>query len=34
MRNLEIFAELYDVKDIPGQLEKYLRLLGLWDRPR
>jgi ABC-2 type transport system ATP-binding protein len=32
MRNLEIFAELYDVKDIPGQLEKYLRLLGLWDR--
>src|SRR5512136_1216121 len=31
-RNLEIFAELYDVKDVRGQVEKYLRLLELWDR--
>jgi ABC-2 type transport system ATP-binding protein len=31
-RNLEIFAELYDIKDVRGQVEKYLRLLGLWDR--
>jgi ABC-2 type transport system ATP-binding protein len=31
-RNLSIFAELYDVQDVPGQVEKYLRLLGLWDR--
>jgi ABC-2 type transport system ATP-binding protein len=31
-RNLEIFAELYEVEDVPGQVEKYLRFLGLWDR--
>ena len=31
-RNLEIFAELYGVKDVKGQVEKYLRLLDLWDR--
>jgi len=31
-RNLEFFAELYGVKDASGQAEKYLRLLGLWDR--
>ena len=31
-RNLEIFANLYDVGDVPGQVEKYLRLLGLWER--
>ena len=31
-RNLSIFAELYGVQDVPGQVEKYLRLLGLWDR--
>ncbi len=31
-RNLEIFAELYDAPDPQGQAEKYLRLLGLWDR--
>jgi len=31
-RNLEFFAALYDVEDIPGQVEKYLRMLGLWDR--
>jgi ABC-2 type transport system ATP-binding protein len=30
--NLKIFAELYEVKDVPGQVEKYLRLLGLWNR--
>lgn len=32
MRNLEIFANLYDVPDAKGQVEKYLRLLALWDR--
>ena len=31
-RNLSFFAKLYEVKDIPGQVEKYLRMLGLWDR--
>lgn len=31
-RNLEIFANLYEVADIKGQVEKYLRFLGLWDR--
>jgi len=31
-RNLEFFAALYDVEDIPGQVEKYLRMLGLWER--
>jgi len=31
-RNLEFFAELYDVSDVKGQVEKYLRLLDLWDR--
>ncbi|TAK12677.1 MAG: ABC transporter ATP-binding protein [Anaerolineae bacterium] len=31
-RNLAFFAALYDVKDIPGQVEKYLRMLGLWAR--
>lgn len=30
--NLEIFAELYGVADVRGQVEKYLRLLGLWER--
>ena len=30
--NLRIFAELYEVKDVPGQVEKYLRMLGLWER--
>ncbi len=30
--NLEIYANLYEVKDIPGQVEKYLRMLGLWER--
>lgn len=31
-RNLSFFAELYDVDDVAGQVERYLRLLGLWDR--
>ncbi|MGB7539819.1 MAG: ABC transporter ATP-binding protein [Anaerolineales bacterium] len=30
--NLRIFAELYEVKDVKGQVEKYLKMLGLWDR--
>lgn len=30
--NLEIFANLYEVNDPKGQVEKYLRMLGLWDR--
>jgi len=30
--NLEFFAEMYGVKDVKGQVEKYLRLLDLWDR--
>ena len=31
-KNLTIFARLYEVKDVPGQVSKYLRMLGLWDR--
>jgi len=31
-RNLTIFARLYGVKDVNGQVEKYLRMLGLWER--
>jgi ABC-2 type transport system ATP-binding protein len=31
-KNLNIFAKLYGVKDVKGQVEKYLRLLGLWER--
>jgi ABC-2 type transport system ATP-binding protein len=31
-RNLGFFAKLYEVEDIPGQVEKYLRMLGLWER--
>jgi ABC-2 type transport system ATP-binding protein len=30
--NLMTFANLYEVKDPKGQVEKYLRMLGLWDR--
>jgi ABC-2 type transport system ATP-binding protein len=30
--NLLVFAKLYDVKDPKGQVEKYLQMLGLWDR--
>ena len=29
---MTIFATLYEVADVPGQVEKYLRMLGLWDR--
>lgn len=31
-RNLAFFAELYEVEDVAGQVERYLRMLGLWDR--
>lgn len=31
-KNLTIFAKLYGVKNTVGQVEKYLRMLGLWDR--
>jgi ABC-2 type transport system ATP-binding protein len=31
-KNLGIFARLYEVKNVSGQVEKYLRMLGLWDR--
>jgi ABC-2 type transport system ATP-binding protein len=30
--NLRIYANLYEVKDAAGQVEKYLRMLGLWER--
>ena len=30
--NLRIFAHLYEVADVNGQVEKYLKLLGLYDR--
>jgi len=30
--NLRIFAALYDVEDIDAQVEKYLHMLGLWER--
>ena len=30
--NMQIFAELYEVQDVRGQVEKYLRMLGLWER--
>ena len=30
--NLRIFAELYEVRDVTGQVEKYLKMLGLWER--
>ncbi len=31
-RNLSFFATLYEVEDVPGQVERYLRMLGLWER--
>jgi len=31
-KNLTIFARLYRVKDIPGQVAIYLHMLGLWER--
>ncbi len=30
--NLQIYANLYEVQDVKGQVEKYLRMLGLWER--
>lgn len=30
--NLQIYANLYDVPDPKAQVEKYLRLMGLWER--
>ncbi len=30
--NLEIYANLYGISDKRGQVEKYLRMLGLWER--
>ena len=30
--NLQIYADLYGVKNPKGQVEKYLRMLGLWER--
>jgi ABC-2 type transport system ATP-binding protein len=30
--NLRIYAELYEVKDPCRQVERYLRLMGLWER--
>lgn len=31
-RNLAIFARLYEVEKVDEQVEKYLKLLGLWER--
>ena len=31
-KNLEIYANLYDVEDVNKQVEKYLQMLGLWSR--
>jgi ABC-2 type transport system ATP-binding protein len=31
-RNLAIFARLYEVEKVDVQVEKYLKLLGLWER--
>jgi ABC-2 type transport system ATP-binding protein len=33
-RNLSYFATLYEVEDVAGQVERYLRMLGLWERRR
>jgi ABC-2 type transport system ATP-binding protein len=33
-KNLTIYARLYGVADVTGQVERYLRLLGLWERRR
>jgi ABC-2 type transport system ATP-binding protein len=30
--NLMVYAKLYEVKDPAAQVEKYLRMLGLWER--
>jgi len=31
-RNLSFYGVMYEVEDIPGQVERYLRMLGLWER--
>ena len=31
-RNLSFFAYLYDVEDVAARVERYLKLLGLWER--
>lgn len=31
-KNLSIYANLYDVEDVDGQVQKYLQMLGLWSR--
>ncbi len=31
-KNLTIYAKLYGVADVPGQVRKYLTMLGLWER--
>ncbi|MCJ7810873.1 MAG: ABC transporter ATP-binding protein [Dehalococcoidia bacterium] len=31
-RNLQIYASLYEVREPAKQVEKYLRMLGLWER--
>lgn len=30
--NLQIYANLYEVEDVQGQVDKYLHMLGLWER--
>ena len=32
LHNLQIYASLYEIEDRAGQVEKYLRMLGLWER--
>ena len=31
-RNLTFFATMYEIENIPAQVEKYLRMLNLWNR--
>jgi ABC-2 type transport system ATP-binding protein len=31
-RNLSFFATMYEIENIPAQVEKYLRMLNLWNR--
>ena len=31
-RNLSFFAQLYGVADVTGQVDRYLKMLGLWNR--
>ena len=31
-KNLSIYAQLYGIKDVNSQVEKHLRMLGLWER--